>query len=185
MKKQLILIGLLIAGIIIFYKKDEIAQTIDENYGEQIAEVIDSVTETVNNYKNLLLPRGIRNNNPGNIRLSSEQWQGLDPEQTDVSFFQFLTPTYGVRAMAKILKNYASYGLTSISQIINRWAPANENNTVSYINAVSKSMGKSPFENLIYPDDMTALIAAIIQHENGVQPYDTAILTEGIRLAYV
>lgn len=34
-------------------------------------------------------PRGIRNCNPGNIRLTRDKWQGLRSEQTDTEFFQF------------------------------------------------------------------------------------------------
>ena len=30
-----------------------------------------------------MLPRGIRNNNPLNIRRSKDQWQGLRAQQTD------------------------------------------------------------------------------------------------------
>ena len=38
-----------------------------------------------------MLPRGIRNNNPLNIRRSKDQWQGLRAQQTDASF---CTATY-------------------------------------------------------------------------------------------
>lgn len=53
------------------------------------------------------LPRGIRNNNPGNIRWGSD-WQGLisEEERTDKSFCQFQDPVYGLRAMVKIIFTY-------------------------------------------------------------------------------
>ena len=37
------------------------------------------------------LPRGLRNNNPGNIRLSKDKWKGLRQEQTDGTFFHFIS----------------------------------------------------------------------------------------------
>lgn len=51
--------------------------------------------------------RGIRNNNPGNIRWGDE-WKGLVPEtqRTDKSFCQFKSAEYGIRAMIIILRNY-------------------------------------------------------------------------------
>ena len=68
--------------------------------------------------------RGLRNNNPGNIRKSATAWQGLSPTQTDASFFQFISPEYGIRALATILGTYMkNYGLVTVSDIISRWAP--------------------------------------------------------------
>lgn len=48
-------------------------------------------------------PRGIRNNNPGNIRRSSDPWQGLAKEQIDREFFKFKSSVYGIRALARLL----------------------------------------------------------------------------------
>ena len=42
-----------------------------------------------------MLPRGIRNNNPLNIRRGKDQWQGLRAQQTDASFCQFESLDYG------------------------------------------------------------------------------------------
>lgn len=61
-------------------------------------------------------PRGIRNNNPGNIRWGDD-WKGLVPkdQRTDKSFCQFTTPEYGIRAMIIILRNYQrKYGLDTV-----------------------------------------------------------------------
>ncbi len=58
-------------------------------------------------------PRGIRNNNPGNIR-HGENWQGLNPNSRsiDAAFCVFNTPVAGIRALAKVLINYKKiYGL--------------------------------------------------------------------------
>ncbi len=34
-------------------------------------------------------PRGVRNNNPGNIKKNNVRWLGLSEEQNDDTFFQF------------------------------------------------------------------------------------------------
>ena len=87
--------------------------------------------------------RGIRNNNPLNIRKSKDKWQGLREKQTDAAFFQFQTMAYGWRAAFKLLcyTYYNKYKLRTIKSIISRWAPPNENNTSSYIKHVSETSG--------------------------------------------
>ena len=131
--------------------------------------------------------RGIRNNNPGNIR-HGEKWEGLSDKQTDSSFCVFKTPEYGIRAMAKILLNYQKkYGLKTIKQIISRWAPPNENNTQSYIKSVSAAVGVLPDDEISLNNKniMMSLIKAIIKHENGEQPYSEEQILNGINLAGV
>ena len=76
--------------------------------------------------------RGFRNNNPTNIRLGAP-WQGMSPTQTDGSFVQFIAPQWGIRAAAKILLHYQAEGFNTVRQIINHWAPPNENDTDAYI----------------------------------------------------
>lgn len=116
-------------------------------------------------------PRGIRNNNPGNIRRSSDNWQGLAPVQADPHFFQFASMPYGYRALIKTLQTYRrKHGLQSIAELISRWAPTNENHTAAYIRAVCKEM-QVPSTYVPDVDDkgtMCALAAAISRVENGV-----------------
>ena len=91
------------------------------------------------------LPRGLRNNNPGNLRRSADNWKGLRPEQTDPNFFQFTAPEWGYRALIKTLQTYRKkYGLQTIAELISRWAPANENNTSAYIRSVCREMQTFP-----------------------------------------
>lgn len=90
------------------------------------------------------LPRGIRNNNPGNIRRGNSAWVGKVPfnQSTDNEFEQFQEMKYGIRAALKLLSNYMSnYQLKTISQILNKWAPTSENDTQEYINFVSTNTG--------------------------------------------
>lgn len=130
-----------------------------------------------------VMTRGLRNNNPGNIRKSADKWLGLAAEQTDDEFFQFVSPEYGIRAMAVILRNYRNrYGLRTIRQIITRWAPPVENNTDAYIAAVSSKVGLGPDE-MVFEADIPRLIDAIIAHENIVNPYTIATIEKGVALA--
>ena len=88
------------------------------------------------------LPRGLRHNNPGNIRINSDLFQGEIRPSKDKSFKQFNTMAYGYRAIFKILSNYyRNYKLDTIRKMIGRWAPENENDTDAYIKAVSDYAG--------------------------------------------
>lgn len=132
-------------------------------------------------------PRGIRNNNPLNIRenhLIDYDWVGEHELDLDSEFEEFTTPLYGIRAGARILKNYRNnHGLFSVSAIINRWAPPSENNTQSYINSVSNKLDVSPSDALEI-SDYPALIAAIIHHENGKQPYSMEQINTGFSMGF-
>ncbi|AUR98313.1 hypothetical protein NVP1249A_19 [Vibrio phage 1.249.A._10N.261.55.B9] len=129
--------------------------------------------------------RGLRNNNPGNIRRTSDKWQGLSQEQTDPAFFQFTEAKYGIRAMAKLLKNYQTrYGLKTVEEIINRWAPPIENNTGSYVRHVSNVVGVGPTDpiDLNNTEILTKLVEGVIKHENGINPYSKSTVANGIAL---
>jgi len=130
------------------------------------------------------MSRGIRNNNPGNIRHGID-WDGLDKDQSkDEEFSQFSTPEYGIRAMFKILKTYNNkYNLNTIEGIINRWAPPIENDTEAYIDFVSSKVGKNSSE-VLNEKDYISLVQAIIHMENGDQPYPLLLITAGRDLAY-
>lgn len=126
-------------------------------------------------------PRGIRNNNPGNIVRSGATWVGMASEQPDSHFVTFDAPEYGIRAMARVLKNYMLGGYNTVASIINRWAPPVENDTGAYVRSVASSMGVDP-NMTIDASYLEPLIAAIIQHENGQQPYDQSVIALGIQL---
>ena len=118
--------------------------------------------------------RGIRNNNPGNIRLG-QQWQGLSPQQTDPEFCQFIDMAHGVRAIAVIIRNYQKPpptwpGLKTVRQIISRWAPpADHNDTDAYISHVASLLGVQPDAPIDATDKtvMQVLVRAIVTQENG------------------
>lgn len=134
------------------------------------------------------LPRGIRNNNPGNLRKSKDKWQGLAAQQTDKAFFQFKDPSWGIRAVARTLITYQDrYGATTVRKIITRWAPPAENDTQAYIRSVARAIDVTPDEKINVHDYavMRPLVEAIIVHENGLQPYGDAVVDKGLILAGV
>lgn len=134
------------------------------------------------------VPRGIRNNNPGNIRRSADPWQGLARDQNDDAFFQFAEPKWGIRALARVLISYQDrHGLRTVRAIISRWAPPVENKTSSYIDHVAHRLGVGAEDPLDIHDYrvLRGLVEAIIAHENGQQPYTDAQIDAGLVLAGV
>ena len=118
-------------------------------------------------------PRGIRNCNPGNIRITKDKWQGLREVQEDKEFFQFKAMKWGYRAMLRTLQNYRKrHGCETIADFIRRWAPPSENNTMTYIRFVCEKMGvPSVFvPNVENKQAMCMLAYAISYFENGVEP---------------
>lgn len=117
------------------------------------------------------MTRGLRNNNPGNIRLSKDKWQGLRAVQTDKEFFQFETMAHGYRALIRTLQNYRKlHKCQTIADFISRYAPKIENDTVGYIQRVCREM---QVPTTYVPDvndkaTMCSFAAAISQVENGV-----------------
>lgn len=130
------------------------------------------------------MTRGLRNNNPGNIRYDGTAWDGLANPPSDGTFFVFTDPKYGIRAMARILSNYVTVdGIAStVSDLITRWAPPSENDTAAYIADVDGQLGLTPGNDAVNPTDPN-FIAAIIRHENGIQPYASNTIASGIALA--
>ena len=132
--------------------------------------------------------RGLRNNNPGNIRKSATKWQGMADDQPDPAFITFTTAQFGIRAMARILINYQDvHDINTVRGVVARWAPPVENDTGSYVDSVCQRTGFDADQqlNMQSYDDLMPLVCAIILHENGKQPYPQAIIDEGLKLAGV
>ena len=148
----------------------------------------------------MMLPRGIRNNNPLNIRRTAkDQWKGLraqqtdasfcQAQQTDASFCQFESLEYGWRAAFYLLTRtyYYKYRLFTIRAIINKWAPPQENLTSTYIANVSRLTGIPPDEPIGIPSDQPqrwmALGVAMAIQENGTDSLDYFAMLRGWGLA--
>ena len=141
--------------------------------------------------------RGIRNNNPLNIRHSASKWQGVRKEQTDKSFVQFTTMAYGYRAAWKVLESYWKYfhdlpKVFNVRNIITRWAPPTENDTENYIRTVLLLSGLGGNEHFPQPsrgmnyERLELLIRAMTTMECGI-PYkevDVEAIREGFDLAF-
>lgn len=139
--------------------------------------------------------RGIRNNNPGNIRVGSD-WRGLamsvemtPQQQEEREFCVFCSPVYGIRALTKLLLTYyRKYNLDTVEEIISRYAPeADNNNTKAYIDHVAAEVGVN-YDAILDLEDrdiMKLLVDAIIVHENGYNPYKAYTVEDGITLGYL
>jgi hypothetical protein len=137
-------------------------------------------------------PRGIRNNNPGNIERSNIQWQGMltmdQVQQTgvldqagnvltrtwDPIFVQSATPADGVRMIGHVLRAKAARGLTNVDSIIRDYSKTDQD---TYVRNVTAALGLDPDAGGQYQTiDVTAVLpafaTAIIQQENGQQPYE-------------
>ncbi len=90
------------------------------------------------------LPRGLRNNNPLNLRISLVSWVGSVNVNSDGEFEQFISIDYGIRAAIKTLHTYIKKGYNTPEKIITRWAPPVENNTSAYIKRACALADLSP-----------------------------------------
>ena len=121
--------------------------------------------------QNNLLPRGYRNNNPVNIRISSNKWNGKVSPNTDGAFEQFIDLVHGYRAALILLrgKGYINGGINTIRKMITKFAPATENYTDRYIANVSRMTGIDP-DTVISRNDrdaLTRIVYAMSIVENG------------------
>lgn len=150
--------------------------------------------------------RGLRNNNPGNIRHNpNNKWQGLSEDQPDREFCKFRSMAYGVRAMAITLISYQDkYGLNTIGKLIGRWAPPKGDrngaapggeytqDTNSYSMVVAARVGVPVDQELNVHDynDMRPLLEGMIRVECAIKGRDPlpkecdgAVIDRGLELA--
>ena len=134
--------------------------------------------------KQKMLPRGLRNNNPLNIRIGST-WIGEREHPTDNEFEQFVSLAYGVRAAFIILRRYIRrYKLNTVRLIVERWAPRTENETEKYIQFVCKDAELMPCTTIQYEDEetMCKLVGAMAFVECG-QRIEVSEIIKGYSLA--
>lgn len=130
------------------------------------------------------LPRGLRNNNPGNIRRSAVRYKGECAEGDGDGFRRFESMAYGYRAMFVLLHTYAlRYGSHTIEAMISRYAPPLENDTQAYIRRVSRSAGVDARAAVDTTDGivMPRIVGAMSAVENGI-PADEADVRAGWEL---
>ena len=130
------------------------------------------------------ISRGLRNNNPGNIRLGSFKYKGEKAKSSDSAFRQFESVEWGYRAMFVLLHTYATkHNCRTLREMINRYAPPTENFTDGYIRCVTNATHLSADEPISTTDGatMTAIVAAMSAVENGVAA-DMSAVWQGWKL---
>jgi len=126
--------------------------------------------------------RGLRNNNPLNIRHNTDNFKG-EIKGRDKSFKTFSSMPYGYRAAFVALATYLSRGWNTIEIIISKWAPPAENDTEGYIAKVEKWSGVPRNKELTAFDgsDYILIVAAMSFVENG-QNADISAVQAGFNL---
>lgn len=126
--------------------------------------------------KNSSVPRGLRNNNPLNIRHSQDKWYGLCPEQTDPDFCQFNTIFDGIRAAflnvrSHYRQDWLRHERCTVAKEINRWAPASENDTQKYIDFVCERacLDAKDEIKIVQKNVMCRLLWAMAEYECGTK----------------
>lgn len=136
---------------------------------------------------NKTVPKGIRLNNPGNIRYRpQDKWQGLIGPVDGMC--QFETPQYGIRVIARqLIVNQDKHQCGTLSQHIMRYAPPVENNTGAYVDDVCArtKMWKDEQIDMHRWEFIRPVVEAIIWHENGQCPYSADVIDKGVELAGV
>lgn len=130
-----------------------------------------------------MIPRGIRNNNPLNIRRNGDRFQGEIVPGSDREFKQFSSMAYGYRAAFVLLGTYLAHGRNTVEKIIRAWAPPTENDTESYISVVVKrsGIGRTKVLTADSGGDYRKIVAAMSHCENGV-PANMADVESGFQL---
>lgn len=115
------------------------------------------------------MPRGIRNNNPGNLVKTAITWQGKITPSADSRFEQFKSFVWGLRAKIRDTRNDIKLdGTNTIRKLISEFAPEFENNTSGYINQVCNYMNMGPDDRLTgSKEEMRKLTKIIARVENG------------------
>ena len=117
-----------------------------------------------------MLPRGLRNNNPLNVRKSSQSWKGKLVPGSDPAFEQFVSLEYGLRCAFIILRTYIKkYRCDTPSAIIARWAPAVENDVKAYVRSVEQITRLNRNQRLKFSEKnaICLLVWAMAYVENG------------------
>lgn len=130
------------------------------------------------------MPRGIRNNNPGNLNYAGQAGATMEGGEGG-RFAVFESMQHGVAALYKQLQLYFKRGINTLSSIVKTYAPASDNNNVdAYISALTKATGKGANEVLDSGDTATIarLMKGIVDHENGKGYISSSDIMGGIQL---
>jgi hypothetical protein len=121
---------------------------------------------------------GVRNNNPLNMREVGIDWNGKTGQ--NAGFTTFETPFYGIRAASNDIKNKLVSGVDSIAKLVSIWAPATENDTLSYIKGVASDAGMQAEEPITSFEQLVDIITAMIAHENANYEYSFNLVKRAV-----
>ena len=122
-----------------------------------VGDIVDKVASSI---------RGIRNNNPTNMKDSGIQWQGLVGVDPD-GFLIFATMADGLRAPAKNLRNYGRLdGISTVDGVARRWSKTDQD---AYSANLSAYLGVDPHESIDLEDygTLATLVRGIVRQEDG------------------
>lgn len=130
-----------------------------------------------------MIPRGIRNNNPGNLMDVGIKWRGLVGRDAN-GYAIFDRALNGIRAMYIDLRTgFVRDGEDTVREILTEYAPPNENPTERYIDFVTGKLNVGPDEIMNLTQVRVPLLKALIEFENGRQPYTDEIINQAIAAA--
>ena len=121
--------------------------------------------------------RGVRNNNPGNLR----SWGNMPRDSGGYAVFP--TKESGLSATIQNLQAQQKlHGLNTIRGIISRWAPSNENDTQAYIADMVKKTGFGADQQLNLNDSRTVapLISGIVKHEGNGSGFSDEMINRAV-----
>lgn len=116
------------------------------------------------------IARGVRNNNPLNLRKSENKWLGKIVPGSDSEFEQFTSMVFGIRAaMINARTILRRNPKCTVRRLIEIWAPPVENSTSAYVSRVCQLTRKLPHESVKFEkrDEFVAIIHAMATVENG------------------
>lgn len=115
------------------------------------------------------VPRGVRNNNPGNLKDLGIPWQGLVGHDAE-GFCIFDTPENGLRALAmNLVSAQTKHGCNTLRKIICRHSETDQ--AVYVANAVKRTgvLPDARISLIELPETFVRLMQAIVAQENGGQ----------------
>lgn len=123
-----------------------------------------------------MIPRGIKNNNPGNIRYTGTKWKGLaDPPSDEKGFCRFVDTFHGLRALCINALSIYQKGARSLLDFTTAWAPSSDGNEPEeYARFLATRTGtESPRVRFPFTDKakLAGLAKAVTSFENGMNPY--------------
>lgn len=122
-------------------------------------------------------PRGIRNNNPGNLVHTNDTWLG-EVECDDKTFSCFSDPRYGIRAIGILARTYhEQYGIKDLQGFVGRYSPSSENETEQLVETYRELL--KGIES-VGPHNLEYLVQAVVVVENGFDPYGLDYIREAL-----